>query len=58
MKEDLKRLMNEFLEETKSSRIVKKDLQLTNKMSVKFKYELREPTFTEFIDWLNSVNED
>lgn len=54
MKDDLKRLINEFLQETKEARTMKVDLQLTNKMAKKTEWVTSEPTFMDFISWLNS----
>ena len=53
MKDDLKRLINEFLEETKEYRRVETDEQLTDKMPPRKVKYLREATLTDFIDWLN-----
>ena len=58
MKDDLKRLMNEFLEETRELRRVKVDLQLTNNAPPKFEDEIREVTLSDFIEWLNEVVEE
>jgi hypothetical protein len=58
MKDDLKRLMNEFLEESWKSRRAKRDLQLTSDMPKKFEEYTREPTLTDFIDWLNNNLEE
>ena len=53
MKDDLKRLLNEFREETINYRKVKKDLQFTDKMPEKFEIIVREPTMNDFLLWLN-----
>ena len=54
MKDDLKRLLNEFLEDTKNYRKVKKDLQFTSDMPPKFEIILREPTMKDWTMWLNN----
>ena len=53
MKEDLRRLMDEFLKETRSQRQEKRDLQFTEKMPAKYEYITRKPTLQDFIYWLN-----
>lgn len=58
MKDDLKRLLNEFLEETKNYRMEKVDVQLTEKMPKGYKLVLRRPTLDDLIDWLNGKTEE
>ncbi len=53
MKDDLKRLMNEFLQETIEFRTIEVDKQLTSDMPAKKNKGLREPTLLDFIWWLN-----
>ena len=53
MKDDLKRLFNEFIEKTRKARQVKIDLQFTDKMPKKHTYKTREATLDDFILWLN-----
>lgn len=53
MKDDLKRLLNEFMKETLDARKVRIDLQLTNKMPKKHTYKTRQPTLEDLILWLN-----
>lgn len=54
MKEDLKRLINEFVKETREHRTEKVSTQLTDKMKEDYKYVRREPTLQDFIEWLNN----
>lgn len=56
MKEDLKRLVKEFLEETKYDRIVNEEIQHTESSEIKTVVYRREPTFNEFIEWLTINN--
>jgi hypothetical protein len=58
VKDDLKRLLNEFLEETKNYRMEKVDVQLTEKMPKGYKLVLRRPTLDDLIDWLNGKTEE
>jgi hypothetical protein len=53
MKDDLKRLLNEFREETRDARMVKIDLQKTSDMPKKHTYKLRPATLEDLILWLN-----
>jgi ribosomal protein L11 len=53
MKDDLIRLLKEFLEETRDYRTEKIDVQLTDKMPKKYEDKLREPTLYDLINWLN-----
>jgi len=53
MKDDLKRLLNEFVEETRNYRKTKKDLQFTSEMPPEFEIVEREPTLKDLILWLN-----
>jgi hypothetical protein len=53
MEDDLRRLLNEFLEETRSYRTEEVDLQLTNKMKPKKEWRTREASLIDLIDWLN-----
>ncbi len=53
MDKDLRRLLNEFLEQTREYRTYKKDLQFSNEMPEKYTFATREPTLTDLIDWLN-----
>lgn len=53
MKDDLRRLVDEFLKETENMRLEKKDLQLNSSMPEKYKYVVRDATFMDFINWLN-----
>jgi len=54
MKDDLKRLLNEFLDETRKYRTEKVNTQLTDKMPESYKYKTREATLSDLIDWLNN----
>ncbi len=58
MKDDLKRLMNEFLEQTWQYRQGERDLQLTEKMPPKKETYTRQATLVDFIDWLNDRIEE
>jgi hypothetical protein len=58
MKEDLKRLLNEFIQETINYRTEKKDMRLTDKMPEKYEWVTRQPTFEDLLDWLNNNIEE
>jgi hypothetical protein len=58
MKDDLRRLINEFIRETIDFRRETIDLQLTDKMKPSTKTIVREPTLSDFILWLNDEIED
>ena len=53
MKEDLKRLLNEFLAETRDDRYYEEDLQYTSSMPPKKIWKIREPNLNALIEWLN-----
>ena len=53
MKDDLKRLMNEFLSETREERVEKINTRFTKDMPESFEHIVREPTLSDLIDWLN-----
>ena len=53
MKDDLKRLVNEFLEETKQARTEIIEQQHTNESPIFKEKVLHPPTFQHFIWWLN-----
>jgi hypothetical protein len=53
MKDDLKRLLNEFLTETYKYRTEKVNVQFTDKSLERYEYKTREATLTDLIDWLN-----
>lgn len=53
MKDDLKRLMNEFWQETKDYRTEKKIIQNTKESPIKTEYIMRDPTLEDLIEWLN-----
>ena len=53
MKDDLKRLLNEFLYETRRYRQEERDLQFSDRMPPKKETYTREATLTDLIDWLN-----
>lgn len=42
------------MDETRRARTIKVDKQLTKEMPESFDYEIREPTFKQFILWLNN----
>lgn len=53
MKEDLKRLMKEFLEESYDYRTEIIEVQNTKDSPITKKKKTRQPTLLDFIEWLN-----
>lgn len=53
MKDDLKRLVNEFLEETREERLETYEVQVTQDSPMVKETKLKTPTFQDFIWWLN-----
>lgn len=53
MKEDLKRLINEFIDETKEGRTEIIEEQNTESSPTSKKEVRKPPTFQDFIYWLN-----
>jgi hypothetical protein len=53
MKDSLKRLLNDFLEETRKYRTEKISTQMTSSMPESYEDKTREATLTDLVDWLN-----
>ena len=53
MKGDLRRLLNEFLKETRNERTEMKTTQDTESSSAVVSMSFREPTLMDLIYWLN-----
>jgi len=59
MKDDLKRLLNEFLSETHKYRQEERDLQFSSDMPKKTEKYTRKPDLEDLINWLNGkIGED